>query len=87
MDILSCRAVRRMIVDFCECVYRQDFNSIYKYWNVIEQEMMKVFPENERLRLMLDEIRVCMKQCNFLRNNLLNVLDRITIDRKLCDKI
>ena len=28
---------------------------------------MKVFPENERLRLMLDEIRVCMKQCNFLR--------------------
>lgn len=67
MDVLAYRSVRHMIVDFCECVYRQDYDLIYKYWNAIEQEMIGVFLGNERLCLMLDEIRECMERCNFLR--------------------
>lgn len=67
MDILSCRSIRRTIVHICECVYGQEYNLIYKYWEAIEQEIMGAFPENERLYLMLNEIRASMEQHNFLR--------------------
>lgn len=67
MDILLCRFMRRLIVDICECVYGQKYNLIYKYWAVLDQKIMEVFPENETIYSMLKEIRVCMEQCNFLR--------------------
>lgn len=67
MNVLACRSMRRIIVDICECVYGQKYNLVYKYWDALEQEIMEAFPENERLHLILDEIRACMGQCNFLR--------------------
>lgn len=67
MDVLTCRSIRRTIVHICECVYGQEYSLIYKYWEAIEQEIMEVFPENERLYLMLNEIRACMERSNFLR--------------------
>lgn len=67
MDVLLCRSIRCMIVDICECIYGQEYNLIYKYWDVLEQAIMEAFPEDEKIYLMLNEIRVCIERCNFLR--------------------
>lgn len=67
MDVLPCRFMRHKIVDICECVYGQKYKLIYKYWEELEQEVMRVFTENEKFSLVLDAIRECMEQCNFLR--------------------
>ena len=67
MDALLCRSIRCRIVEICNCVYRQEYNLIYEYWYVLEQELLGVLRENEAIYAMVNEIQKCMEQCNFLR--------------------
>ncbi len=66
-NVLLLRRVRYLIVQFCQYIYAQQWDSVHEYWKDLEQELAEIIPESGKSHVALYESRECVEKQNYLR--------------------